>query len=216
MTTAASTTPPRPPRLLDRQGLVEALRRTAAERADDAPLTLALVDLDHFKEVNDDFGHAVGDEVLRNVERLLTGSLPADTSVARIGGDEFAAAFPDTPAEGALILFEEVRQHFANRPAAENLPRRMTLSVGLATLPTHAADPEELFRAADDALYRAKLEGRGRVAIYVESKMVLKSNYYPRAALDRLSRLSDGLGRTEASLLREALDDLVQKYREQL
>lgn len=64
----------------------------------------------------------------------------------------------------------------------------------------------------DEALYRAKSEGRGRVAIYVESKMTLKSNYYSKASLERLAKLSDALNRTEASLLREALDDLFVKH----
>ena len=68
----------------------------------------------------------------------------------------------------------------------------------------------------DEALLRAKREGRSRACIYVEGKMVLKSNYYPRSQLERLAKLSGALGRTEASLLREALDDLVEKYRGEL
>ena len=75
---------------------------------------------------------------------------------------------------------------------------------------------EEATRAAVEALMRAKREGRGRVVIYVEEKMTLKSNYYPRASLDRLSKLSSATDRTEASLLREALDDLFQKHRDEL
>ena len=71
-------------------------------------------------------------------------------------------------------------------------------------------------RAADEALFRAKREGRGRVAIYVEDKMTLKSNYYSKAALERLAKLSRATGRTEASLLREALDDLLVKYKDEL
>jgi phosphatidylserine/phosphatidylglycerophosphate/cardiolipin synthase-like enzyme len=77
-------------------------------------------------------------------------------------------------------------------------------------------DPARFVRAAEEALFRAKREGGGRVAIYVEEKMVLKSNYYPRGSLDRLSKLSSATGRTEASLLREALDDLFQKHRDEL
>lgn len=198
--------------LLDRAGLMQAL----SERLGEQPLTLALIDLDSFKEINDDYGHAVGDEVLAGFARLLAGSLPDGVIAARIGGDEFAAGFIDTPAESALIVLEEIRAHFSSRPAAEGVSRRADLSAGIATLPTHARDLDALFKAADEALWRAKSEGKGRLAIYVESKMQLKSNYYTRAGLERLAKLSATLGRTEASLLREALDDLLQKYRDEL
>ena len=79
--------------------------------------------------------------------------------------------------------------------------------------PPHAEGTADLFRCANEALACGKREGGGRVAIYVEEKMVLKSNYYTRPALDRLSKLAGRLNRTEASLLREALDDLIQKLR---
>lgn len=179
------------------------------------PTTLALIDFDHFKSVNDQLGHAEGDRVLRTVERLLTGSLPAGTLTARIGGDEYATLLPDTPAETALILMDEVIRHFRDNKDPR-WPENLGLSVGLAYRPAHAQSGADLLRAADEALLRAKREGRGRACIYVESKMVLKSNYYPKAGLERLSKLSAALGRTEASLLREALDDLVEKHRETL
>ncbi len=196
--------------LLDRSALEDALNARA-----DLPVSLALIDLDHFKGVNDALGHDEGDRILRAVERLLTDSLPAGSLVARVGGDEYAVAFPDTPPETALILLDEVQRHFsANR--APRWPENLGLSIGIAARPAHATGTAELFRAADEAVLRAKREGRGRTAIYVESKMVLKSNYFPRAALERLSKLSAALGRTEASLLREALEDLVEKHRETL
>jgi len=176
------------------------------------PLTLALLDVDHFKNLNDTLGHNEGDRVLRVVERLLTGSLPAGSHVARLGGDEYAAILPETAAETALILFDEIIKHFQmNRDP--DWPRTLSLSVGLAGRPAHADSPLELQRAADEALLRAKREGRGRACIYVESKMVLKSNYYPKSQLERLSKLAAALERTEASLLREALDELVEKHR---
>jgi diguanylate cyclase len=176
------------------------------------PLALALLDVDHFKNLNDALGHAEGDRVLRQVERLLTGSLPAGSYVARLGGDEYAAILPESAAETALILFDEIIKHFQmNRDP--DWPRTLSLSVGLASRPAHAESTLELQRAADAALYRAKVEGRGRACIYVESKMVLKSNYYPKSQLERLSKLAAALERTEASLLREALDELVEKHR---
>ena len=201
-----------PVALVSRHAFEEALERQPLE----TPVSLALLDLDHFKEINDDFGHEAGDEVLRGLEGALTGSLPQDALVARLGGDEYAVALPETPAEGALILLEEIRAHFSSRPPGASVPRRVALSVGIASRPPHASSAAELLRAADEALYRAKREGKGRVAIYQESKMTLKSNYYPKAALERLAKLSAALNRTEASLLREALDDLLVKHQDRL
>jgi len=200
-----------PTSLLDRSALDDALLHAPG----DAPLTLALIDIDNFAAVNDRHGQAAGDAVLRRVERALLGSLPAETAVARIGGDEYAVLLPDHSAESALILMEEVRAHLA-RPLEEQEPASVGVSIGLATHPVHAPDRSDLLRAADAALLRAKRGGRGRVAIHVEERMVLKSNYYGKAALERLAKLSAAEGRTEASLLREALDDLIDRYRDRI
>ena len=200
---------------------VPLLDRAAFETAvgavpDKAQLALALADIDQFKELNDTLGPEAGDTVLRSFERTLTGSLPEDAVVGRISGDEYAVALPDTSAEGALILLEEIRTHFGSREASPEVPRRVQVSVGIAARPQHAKTVPDLMRAADEALFRAKREGKARVAIYVENKMVLKSNYYARASLERLAKLSAATGRTEASLLREALDDLLAKHGDQL
>jgi diguanylate cyclase (GGDEF)-like protein len=200
---------------------VPLLDRIAFETAvgdvpDRTQLALALTDIDQFKELNDTLGHEAGDSVLRSFERTLTGSLPEDAVVGRISGDEYAVALPDTSAEGALILLEEIRTHFGSREASPEVPRRVQVSVGIAARPQHAKTVPDLMRAADEALFRAKREGKARVAIYVENKMVLKSNYYARASLERLAKLSAATGRTEASLLREGLDDLLVKYKDEL
>jgi diguanylate cyclase len=179
-------------------------------------LALAQIDLDSFKEINDTLGHEAGDTVLRSLERTLSGSLPNDAIVGRLGGDEYAVALPDTTAESALILLEEIRQHFSGRNASPEVPRKIQLSVGIAAKPPHAKNISELMRCADEALYRAKREGRSRVAIYVEDKMTLKSNFYPKAQLERLAKLSNNTGRTEASLLREALEGLLNTYRDEM
>jgi diguanylate cyclase (GGDEF)-like protein len=187
-----------------------------AELSEESPLALALTDIDHFLELNETLGQAAGDAVLRSYERTLTGSVPAEAIVARMGGDEYAVALPGSSAESALILMEEIRAHFAAREASPEVPRRVQVSVGIAARPQHARTVDDLRRAADEALFRAKREGKGRVAIYVEDKMTLKTNYYSKAALDRLAKLSNATGRTEASLLREALDELLAKYKDEL
>ncbi|MFB9993844.1 GGDEF domain-containing protein [Deinococcus oregonensis] len=184
----------------------------AFDRLGGAPLTLAVLDLDHFKTLNDTLGHTEGDRVLRGIERLLSGSLPSGSIIGRIGGDEYAAILPETAAETALILFDEVIRHFQIH-RDPHWPRTLGISVGIASRPAHASTYADLYRAADEALLRAKREGRSRACIFVESKMVLKSNYYPKSQLERLAKLSSALGRTEASLLREALDDLIERNR---
>ncbi len=188
----------------------------AVQKLEGSPVALALIDLDHFKEINDTLGHAAGDTVLRSLERTLGGSLPDSAIVGRIGGDEYAAAIPDTTAESALILLEEIRTHFSSHNISAEIPRKIQLSVGIAAKPPHAKTVADLMRCADEAMYRAKREGRSRVAIYVEDKMTLKSNFYPKAQLERLSKLSSATGRTEASLLREALEELLVKYKDEL
>lgn len=176
------------------------------------PAAMALTDLDDFAQVNQEHGHDAGDAVLAAWEKVLLANVPADALVARLGGDEYAVLLPGQSAENGLLLLDEIRVHLASRPIAG--VGHVTASVGVASVPPHASNGEELLRAAGQALMRAKREGRDRIAMYVEEKMVLKSNYYSRADLDRLSKLSDATGRTEASLLREGLDDLLGKYGE--
>lgn len=179
------------------------------------PVALALIDLDGFGTLNDEVGRDAADALLRGFERLVGGSLPNRDGVitfSRIGGDEYAVVADGATAETLLILMEEVRAHAATKALDPDLGRGIQMSIGIAAMPPHAATGAELYRAAHHALFRAKRDGGGRVAIYVEEKMVLKSNYYEPAMLHRLSRLSTRTGRTEASLLREALDDLLAKH----
>jgi diguanylate cyclase (GGDEF)-like protein len=208
---SASTTDPLTG-LLNRSGFAAAFAKLDAA----VPVAVAMIDTDGFKTINDDLGHAVGDDLLRAHAQSLAGSLPGDAVVSRFGGDEFLVALPQTSAEGALILLEEVRAYLAHHVPVASIGRPVPITVGIAARPPHGATLDELLRAADGAMYRAKGEGRNRVAIYVDEKMVMKSNYYDRAALARLAKLAENVGRTEASLLREALDDLFAKHQGEL
>lgn len=176
-------------------------------------LAVALTDLDGFGPINETHGHDVGDAVLEYWDRVVHGSLPRGALVRRLGGDEYAIALPGSSVENALIVLQEIRSHLAQHPV-EALGRSIQATIGVAARPPHAEDTAELLRCANAALMRGKREGGDRVAIYVEEKMVLKSNYYPRADLDRLAKLAGKTGRTEASLLREALEDLFAKHRD--
>jgi diguanylate cyclase len=180
-----------------------------------AALALALTDLDDLTAINHSHGREAGDTVLMAWDRVLRTNIPRGSSVARLGGDEFAIVLPGTSAENAVVLLEELRRHLAGM-AIEGVADAVTASVGVAANPPHGTTADELYRAAGEALMRAKRDGRDRVAMYVEEKMVLKSNYYSKANLERLAKLSSATDRTEASLLREALDDLLDKHKDEL
>jgi two-component system cell cycle response regulator len=154
--------------LLNRRALTE--RITAEmERAlrYDASLALLMVDLDHFKRVNDTHGHLIGDDVLRDMAALLRGLVRENDLVARYGGEEFVILLPETDDAGALAFAERVRtavraQPFAARPGEEAIA--LTASIGVAAFPAARIETvEDLFARADAALYRAKADGRDRV-----------------------------------------------------
>jgi len=124
------------------------------------PLSLLLLDIDHFKQYNDSFGHPRGDDVLREVARHLTRCMRDTDYAARYGGEEFALLLPDADKEGALQLAERVREQIEQ---ATWDGRPVTVSIGVATLAGELATPEVLVEQADRALYRSKQNGRNLV-----------------------------------------------------
>jgi diguanylate cyclase (GGDEF)-like protein len=132
------------------------------------PLSTLMLDLDHFKQVNDNYGHQIGDIVLQQVAQRLRRILRRTDFLARYGGEEFIVLAPQTPADRALILAERLRQVIAESPipVADNLQIHITISIGVAVFPNHAQNENELVRAADAALYKAKQMGRNRVCMF--------------------------------------------------
>jgi diguanylate cyclase (GGDEF)-like protein len=135
-----------------------------AERYDRA-LSLVLLDMDHFKQVNDTHGHAGGDQVLRAAAAILQSVCRDVDLAARVGGEEFAILLPETDAPGAEKLAERARAKIAggHHRAPSGAGFRVTVSAGVSTFGEDITSGEELLQAADDALYRAKAEGRNRV-----------------------------------------------------
>jgi predicted signal transduction protein with EAL and GGDEF domain len=130
-----------------------------------------------------------------------------------MGGDEFAAALPDTRLDDAFTLAETVRRAIASLRFDRWPDIRLATSIGLASYPAHGRHDVELMREADEALYTAKSTGRNKVSLpLADSRMVTKTSHYTATQLQRLAQLSKEAGRNEASLLREALDDLFRKY----
>jgi diguanylate cyclase len=180
----------------------------------DLPIAVAVTDLDGFAPLNQAHGTEVGDTVLGAFERSLTEGLGPGALVAHVRGDEFAVALPDMACEEALLALEAVRAGFGGQEAAPGLTERLAVSIGIAGRPAHGTTAEELLAAADAGLVRAKRGGGNRIAIHIEERMILKSSYYPRPALHRLTKLSRRVGRPEASLLREALDEYLEHNQE--
>ena len=125
---------------------------------------LLMVDADHFKRINDDFGHEAGNMVLRRIAEAMSGSLRADDFPARYGGEELVAVCPGVSARGLFNVAERLRRTVEFMELAwEGRAVRVTVSVGVAAYPADASDVGGLVKAADAALYRAKEEGRNRV-----------------------------------------------------
>jgi diguanylate cyclase (GGDEF)-like protein len=128
------------------------------------PVSVVLMDLDGFKAVNDELGHAVGDETLRDVAQILVKHSRGINVVARWGGDEFSVLLVETSRAGARLYADRIRQVVSTHPFAHGKP--ITASFGIASLPDDdAATSEDLVRTADEALYAAKRGGKNQVAI---------------------------------------------------
>ncbi len=131
------------------------------------PLSLCMFDLDHFKHVNDTFGHIAGDYVLKEVAGAVRTRLRPDDLIARYGGEEFAVLLPETELQGARVIAEELRRLVADRVfdfEGERIP--VTISIGCTQLEaSDEADPLKLIKAADSKLYEAKRSGRNRVCV---------------------------------------------------
>ena len=126
-----------------------------------------MIDLDHFKRVNDTHGHAMGDEVIRNLARVATASVRETDLVARFGGEELVVVAPHTELGGAAQLAERLRGAFATTEhVLGDVTIRSTASFGVASYEGSGEGPEGLMARADDALYRAKAGGRNRVVVW--------------------------------------------------
>src|SRR4051794_1560992 len=151
--------------LMNRRGFQE-LIETELERArrSGQPLSLIIGDLDHFKALNDRFGHGAGDRALEQLALILDTAKRRIDTAARIGGEEFAVVLPDSDHHAAYILAERMRREVRETFMYE--PYELTISLGVATFPAHGTSVEALVAQADEALYAAKALGRDRTMVY--------------------------------------------------
>ena len=191
----------------------------AREQADQQRGSVAVVsfDIDEFKAINDQYGHYAGDEVLRKVAAALQANFPVECAVGRYGGDQFVIVLPGSRSETAFVLAEEARRvladttvHLQVGETRASIP--IHVSGGVAEYPADGSDWKDLFRKADEALYRAKRTGRNRVCLPVSTQMVMKTSYFTQVQLEKLTELARKTGKSEAYYLREALDELLKRY----
>lgn len=179
------------------------------------PLSLALIDIDHFKRINDDFGHVAGDHVLVELAETVRGLVGEEALCARYGGDETAILFVGKEREQAFLILEQIRLAAANcqiKISEDQLIEEITISGGVASFPVDGRSEVELLRKADQALYRAKVAGRNQIRLAYEERMVPKTAHFTQTQLERLAKLAESHGVSEADMLREAMDDLLTKY----
>ncbi len=154
--------------LPNRRAVIEALaRHCSSARRSGRPLTVLLLDIDHFKRVNDQYGHPVGDEVLQRIADTLRQRLRSQDMAGRFGGEEFLVLLPDTTPEGGLTLAETLREEIAAIAIQiDGKTLRVTASIGLHGARLSAKDDcDSLIRHADNALYEAKESGRNRTVV---------------------------------------------------
>ena len=175
--------------LLTSKSFFSELRREAARaESESRPFCVLMMDLDHFKEVNDTYGHLVGSTTLEETGRVIKEALRAGDVASRFGGEEFAAFLLDANYAQGLVAAERVRfameQHrfAASRLTSPEPPatHQVTISIGVSAFPDDATDPIELVELADSALYRAKRNGRNRICAYRPSLAVTEDPLPPR------------------------------------
>ncbi|MCP4128710.1 MAG: GGDEF domain-containing protein [Gammaproteobacteria bacterium] len=139
-------------------------REIRLARRQNSPLSFILLDLDHFKSVNDQFGHLIGDQVLREVAKVAEETIRDSDIIFRYGGEEFLVLLSGTRISGATLLAERIRNNIENLRLFPDLKMRVTASMGVVSM-IKDEDAESLFKRADSALYSAKNRGRNQVVI---------------------------------------------------
>lgn len=151
-------------RLYNRSFFYNTLNQQLSKVNAQHPLSVLVSDLDHFKRINDNYGHVVGDKVIQFAASVLENHSRVDDAAARIGGEEFALLLVNTGEEDAQAIAERIRQAISVEQS--HLPERMTISMGVYTTRNASVSAEECVQRADAAMYEAKNSGRNRVVVW--------------------------------------------------
>ena len=225
---------------LNRRALFDGFNRLLDQALEDqTPLSAMMIDIDHFKSVNDNYGHAVGDEVIKLVARILHEQTREQDLVGRYGGEEFVVAMPDADLDAAEQIAERIRQTILQESQTDACPvERLTASLGVSLLSEQIDTPDALIDLADQALYQAKTGGRNRVvradqlredgapkeeaepAPKTEQEQLLeKISELKQLASNRKAELEQGrlydaeTGLPNRNLLRTRIDELIARHR---
>ena len=159
--------------LLSSRSFFSELRRESARaKSESRPFCVLVMDVDHFKKVNDTYGHLTGSKTLEEIGQCIISIMRSGDAASRFGGEEFSAFLLDADLAQGLVAAERVRAEIEKtefsviRQGKPSEKHRVTISIGVATFPSDSSDPIELVEMADSALYRAKREGRNRVRAY--------------------------------------------------
>jgi diguanylate cyclase (GGDEF)-like protein len=181
---------------LNRRALYEiASAEIQRAKRHDRPFTITYFDVDDFKTINDGFGHAVGDEVLRHIVEIARQHLRETDSIARLGGDEFAFMLPETDSDAAQSVVDKIRQLIREGMATRSWP--VSLSIGVLTCEQAPDSVDEMLRVADQLMYQVKLQGKNAI-LYASCRGVLDIVYpsgSPAPSADTHEPTGDATGR---------------------
>lgn len=194
--------------------VAEGIQRTAAEGKS---FSCVLIEIDNFGQLRESVGAEAAAALLGEVLALLQQAVPEGANAEGYGREQFVLLLPGWETEQALLLADRLRSQVSDHEFSVQLHGRprsapLTVSAGIASGRRATIDQTELLRRAGEALYKAKRAGGNQVSLPPEEGLILKSNYYSATQLEKLSLLAERLERSEASVLREALDDALAKY----
>lgn len=201
-------------KLVEKEVLVETIEKMIADGQ--GPFSIVVLDIDNFGQINNSFGRKIGDEIIKKLTTIFSNNLSESDLITR-HGDEFDILLPQKGAERSFMEMEEIRRYLSDNTFTFSDGKKteevyVTFSCGIASCPRDAKNVIELFRVADSALFRAKRLGKNKVCLSEAESMVLKSSYLTKTQVDRLAALAKAKDKTEAFLIREAIDDLFKKY----